>query len=291
MRQAQPALSRRKNNLRCKWFPMSARALRLPRGSGWAMRSRFTIDFRKQSGGRDPISPGRRWGLGARSRQTRPMHTDSLVGTPEERIAQLEFENDILREVVEALKAGSLESMTGGEKTLAINALRQKTGRPLKELAVFSRISKSSYEYNRCSLEKPDKYTDVRAADNRGVCRAERGEWIPLRPLGDSNPGEPHRHIGKGDRAHHGRGGSSLNTTRSRGAGTAPMPERSAKPLLSGQEEFPYGCPRPPVAHEHNRVRPARWRKDAPVPYSIASTAHWPRGRLSRVSSWQIQAC
>lgn len=171
------------------------------------MRSRFTIDFRKQSGGRDPISPGRRWGLGARSRQTRPMHTDSLVGTPEERIAQLEFENDILREVVEALKAGSLESMTGEEKTLAINALRQKTGRPLKELAVFSRISKSSYEYKRCSLEKPDKYTDVRAADNRGVCRAERGEWIPLRPLGDSNPGEPHRHIGKGDRAHHGRGG------------------------------------------------------------------------------------
>ena len=84
-------------------------------------------------------------------------------GTEEERIRQLELENDVLREVVETLKAESLDALANREKTILIEHLRQKTGRPLKELTGSLRISKSSYEYQRTALAKPDKYSDARA--------------------------------------------------------------------------------------------------------------------------------
>lgn len=87
---------------------------------------------------------------------------DGFEGTEEDRIRQLELENDVLRGVVEVLKADSLDALTNREKAILIEHLRQKTGRPLKELTGFLRISKSSYEYQRKALSEPDKYADAR---------------------------------------------------------------------------------------------------------------------------------
>lgn len=55
-------------------------------------------------------------------------------GTPEERMRQLEPEDDILRGVVEVLKAASLDALTNREKTPAMEHLRQTTGHALKDL-------------------------------------------------------------------------------------------------------------------------------------------------------------
>ena len=87
---------------------------------------------------------------------------DGFEGTPEERIRQLELENDILRGAVDLLKAGSLDGLTNAEKTRLIDKLRLETGRPLRELTDSLRISKSSYEYCRKALAAGDKYAGVR---------------------------------------------------------------------------------------------------------------------------------
>lgn len=55
-------------------------------------------------------------------------------GSEEERIEQLQLENDILRGVVEVLKGASLGSLTNREKTLLANWLRQTTNHRLKDL-------------------------------------------------------------------------------------------------------------------------------------------------------------
>ena len=65
-------------------------------------------------------------------------------GGLEERIRQLELENDILRGAVDLLKAGSLGSMSNMEKTVLIDKLRLESDRPLRELTDSLRISKSS---------------------------------------------------------------------------------------------------------------------------------------------------
>ena len=52
-------------------------------------------------------------------------------GSPEDRIRQLELENDILRGVVEVLKAARPRALTNGEKTL-IEHLRRTTDHSLK---------------------------------------------------------------------------------------------------------------------------------------------------------------
>lgn len=59
-------------------------------------------------------------------------------GSEEERMAQLELENDILRGVVEALKAESLDALTNREKTGPIWHLRQETSCPLRESSLIS---------------------------------------------------------------------------------------------------------------------------------------------------------
>lgn len=87
---------------------------------------------------------------------------DGFDGSAEEKVRQLELENDILRGVVEVLKGASLGSLTNREKTLLIDHLRRETGRRLSELTVFLRISKSSYEYQRAAIARGDKYADLR---------------------------------------------------------------------------------------------------------------------------------
>lgn len=88
---------------------------------------------------------------------------DGFEGSLEDRVRQLELENDILRAVAKVLKAEGPSPMTNREKTLVINELRATTGRSLKELTASLRISKSSYEYQRRALARPDKRAGLRA--------------------------------------------------------------------------------------------------------------------------------
>ena len=83
-------------------------------------------------------------------------------GGLEERIRQLELENDILRGAVDLLKAGSLGSMGNMEKTVLIDKLRLESDRPLRELTDSLRISKSSYEYCRAKLRAKDRHAQLR---------------------------------------------------------------------------------------------------------------------------------
>ena len=87
---------------------------------------------------------------------------DGFEGDLEDRIRQLELENDILRGVAKVLKAEGPESLTNREKTLVIEELRATTGRSLKELTASLRISKSSYEYQRRAIARPDRREALR---------------------------------------------------------------------------------------------------------------------------------
>lgn len=84
-------------------------------------------------------------------------------GGLEERIRQLELENDILRGAIDLLKAGSLDAMSNMEKAMLIDELRLETDRPLRELTGSLRISKSSYEYCRAKLRAKDRHAQLRA--------------------------------------------------------------------------------------------------------------------------------
>lgn len=83
-------------------------------------------------------------------------------GGLEERIRQLELENDILRGAVDLIKAGSLGSTSNMEKTALIDKLRLESDRPLRELTGSLRISKSSYEYCRAKLRAKDRHARLR---------------------------------------------------------------------------------------------------------------------------------
>ena len=61
---------------------------------------------------------------------------DGFEGSLEERVRQLELENDILRAAAKALKAESPSAMTDREKALAVNELRATTGRSLRVTCV-----------------------------------------------------------------------------------------------------------------------------------------------------------
>ena len=111
-------------------------------------------------------------------------------GGLEERIRQLELENDILRGAVDLLKAGSLGSMSNMEKTVLINKLRLESDRPLRELTDSLRISKSSYEYWRPRVAAPrDRDADIRDRVVRifregSGCWGYRTVWARLRREG-----------------------------------------------------------------------------------------------------------
>ena len=103
--------------------------------------------------------------MGGRSRRPEgdePAYA-GFEGGPEERIRQLELENDILRGAIDLLKAGSLDAMSNMEKAVLIDKLRLETDRPLRELTGSLRISKSSYEYCRAKLRAKDRHAQLRA--------------------------------------------------------------------------------------------------------------------------------
>lgn len=117
----------------------------------WA---RAAEDPSPAAAGRSPIEPMRDSEDGAH---------DGFVGGLEERVRQLELENDILRAAAKVLKAESPSPMRNREKALVINELRATTGRSSRELTGSLRISKSSYEYQRAALCRPDKRAGLRA--------------------------------------------------------------------------------------------------------------------------------
>lgn len=113
-------------------------------------------------------------------------------GTPEERMRQPGPEDDILRGVVEALKAASLDALTNREKAPAIEHLRQTTGHALKDLTASSRISKGPYEHQRAALARPDKHAELRsrtadafegASRSRGYRHVTHGPGGPEGPI------------------------------------------------------------------------------------------------------------
>ena len=73
-------------------------------------------------------------------------------------------ENMLLRAVLDDLKgAGSHPaSMSNRRKCELGERLRAATGRPLREITAFLRISRSSYEYWRARLSRPDKSAALR---------------------------------------------------------------------------------------------------------------------------------
>ena len=106
-------------------------------------------------------------------------------GGLEERIRQLELENDILRGAVDLLKAGSLDAMSNMEKAALIDKLRLETDRPLRELTGSLRISKSSYEYCRAKDRHAQPRADIRRIfDGAGGRRGYRYAHNELREEG-----------------------------------------------------------------------------------------------------------
>lgn len=91
-----------------------------------------------------------------------PVYPDVDPDDKDALIERLMLENEVLRAVNEVLKGGSLGSLTNREKTLVIDHLRRTTGRTLRELTGFLRISKSSYEYQRNAIARGDRYAWLR---------------------------------------------------------------------------------------------------------------------------------
>lgn len=142
-----------------------------------------------------------RWCNGGGTKRSRHMKDNIKYPTGEEpaysgfdgdldcQVKQLQLENDILRGVVDILKADSLSKLTNREKTLLINKLRQETNHTLKELTVFLKISKSSYEYQCKVLQRADKYIqlrrDIKRLFRKGKsCWGYRTIWAKLRNEG-----------------------------------------------------------------------------------------------------------
>jgi len=79
-------------------------------------------------------------------------------------LSEAELENACLRAVLADLKAGGwdLDSISNRRKAELGERLRQESGRALREITGFLRISKSSYEYHRKRLSQPDAHKALR---------------------------------------------------------------------------------------------------------------------------------
>ena len=100
-------------------------------------------------------------------------------------------ENMLLRAVLDDLKgAGSHPgSISNRRKCELGERLRAATGLPLREITAFLRISRSSYEYHRARLPRPDKYALLRGRvralfEEGGRAWGYRTIWARLRREG-----------------------------------------------------------------------------------------------------------
>lgn len=166
---------------------------------------------------------------------------DGFEGGLEERVRQLELENDILRAAAKVVKAESPGPMTNREKALVINELRATTGRRLKELTGSLRISKSSYEYQRRAISRPDKHAGLRSG------------------------GRPGGGVREGGAPHHARGGAD-SLVREEESQVQLVQRRDIQCAREpGQPRLPGRGAQRAVAHRHHGVR-ASGRQGVPVP-------------------------
>jgi putative transposase len=81
----------------------------------------------------------------------------------QKQIYRLQLEKDVLEKAAEIIKKDrgiSLESLNNREKAIVINALRNRY--QLKELLSVFHMAKSSYCYQVISIDRPDKFTELR---------------------------------------------------------------------------------------------------------------------------------
>ena len=76
-----------------------------------------------------------------------------------------QIENLLLRAVLDDLKAEGFgpDSISNRSKVELGERLRAATGLPLRSITAFLRISKSSYEYQRQAISRPDRHAGLRA--------------------------------------------------------------------------------------------------------------------------------
>lgn len=89
-----------------------------------------------------------------------------------------QIENLLLRAVLADLKAGGWDpaSISNRRKCELGERLRRATGLPLRSITGFLRISKSSYEYHRARLGRPDRDADIRGLV-ASTFEEGRGAW------------------------------------------------------------------------------------------------------------------
>lgn len=138
-----------------------ARALGRSRSGGirvWWKRALETGELPTDKLGHKPYNPG--------GGKDCPMVSKKDVPPEVAALSAAELENACLRAVLADLKAGGFDllSISNRKKVELGERLRRESGRALREITGFLRISKSSYEYHRARLDRPDKYRLVRAA-------------------------------------------------------------------------------------------------------------------------------
>ncbi|MEE1532886.1 MAG: IS3 family transposase [Collinsella sp.] len=185
-------------------------------------------------------------------------------GGLEERIRQLELENDILRGAVDLLKAGSLGSMSNMGKTVLIDKLRLESDRPLRELTDSLRISKSSYEYCRAKLRAKDRHAQLRIDirrifDGAGGTRGYRYVHNELREGGVVVSEK----VVRGLMAEEGCKVAYLKRKRRYSSYKG---EISDAPPQPGEAQLPRGRAERAVAHRHHRVQAAQRGEGVPQP-------------------------
>lgn len=185
-------------------------------------------------------------------------------GGLEERIRQLELENDILRGVVDLLKAGGLGSMSNMEKTVLINKLRLESDRPLRELTDSLRISKSSYEYCRAKLRAKDKRAQLRIDirrifDGAGGTRGYRYVHNGLREGGVVVSEKVVRRLMAEE-------GCKVAYLKRKRRYNSYKGEISDAPPQPGEAQLPRGRAEQAAAHRHHRVQAAQRGEGVPQP-------------------------
>ena len=96
-----------------------------------------------------------------------PVYPDIDPDDKDALIERLVLENAVLRAVNDVLKAASLDGMSNREKALVIDRLRPAGKWSLRELTAFLRISRSSYDYQRRAIARPDRLAPLRALVRR----------------------------------------------------------------------------------------------------------------------------
>lgn len=96
-----------------------------------------------------------------------PVYPDIDPDDKDALIERLVLENAVLRAVNDVLKAASLDGLSNREKTLVIDRLRPCGKWSLRELTSSLGISKSSYEYQRRAIARPDRLAPLRALVRR----------------------------------------------------------------------------------------------------------------------------